>query len=181
MDIPIFSIQNPILVNSPLLQFYEVPHADIWFSHFYLNVLQGTIAGFSGALPVLAREGVAKFWITLYTVYFEASLRELRPILDQAQVLPPTLPDEAIYGDDADFIDAEEGKRKEQLVKHMTPVLGEANLKVNETKTEHTTLERKKKGKCYKVRKKSDSAMKLTLTRESEMWRMVKNLAHYLV
>ena len=26
----------------------------------------------------------------LYTVYFEASLRELRPILDQAQVLPPT-------------------------------------------------------------------------------------------
>ena len=66
MDIPIFSIQNPILVNSPLLQFYEVPHADIWFSHFYLNVLQGTIAGFSGALPVLAREGEAKFWITLY-------------------------------------------------------------------------------------------------------------------
>ena len=30
----------------------------------------------------------------LYTVYFEASLKELRPILDQAQVLPPTLPDD---------------------------------------------------------------------------------------
>ena len=66
MEIPIFSIQNPILVNSPLLLFYEVPHADIWFSHFYLNVVQGTIVGFSRALPVLAREGVAKFWITLY-------------------------------------------------------------------------------------------------------------------
>ena len=26
----------------------------------------GTIVSFSGALPVLAREGVAKFWITLY-------------------------------------------------------------------------------------------------------------------
>ena len=85
----------------------------------------------------------------LYTIYFEASLRELRPILDQAQELPPTLPDEAIYADDADFIDVEEGKRKEQLVKHMKPVLGKANLKVNETKTEYTTLERKKKGNWY--------------------------------
>ena len=113
-------------------------------------------------------------------MYFEASLRELRPILDQAQVLPPTLPDEAIYADDADFIDVEEGKRKEQLTKHMTPVLGEANLKVNETKTEHTTLERKTKGKSYKVSKKSDSGMKMTLTRESEMWRMVKKLGSLL-
>ena len=26
----------------------------------------GTIVSFSGALPVLAWEGVAKFWITLY-------------------------------------------------------------------------------------------------------------------
>ena len=82
----------------------------------------------------------------LYTIYFEASLQELRPILDQAQVLPPTLPDKAIYADDADFIDEGEGKRKEQLIKHMKPVLGKANLKVNETKTEHTTLERKRKG-----------------------------------
>ena len=71
----------------------------------------------------------------LYTIYFEASLRELRSILDQAEVLPPTLPEEAIYADDADFIDQEEDRRKEQLVKHMTPVLGKANLKVNETKT----------------------------------------------
>lgn len=116
----------------------------------------------------------------LYTVYFEASLKELRPILDQAQVLPPTLPDEAIYADDADFIDEEEGKRKEQLLKHMTPVLGRANLKVNETKTEHTLLERKKKGNCYKITKKSGSAMKLTLTRESEKWRTVKKLGSLL-
>ena len=65
MDIPIFSIQNPILVNSPLLQFYEVPHADIWFSHFDLNVLQGTIVGFTGAVPVLARDGEgANSWLS---------------------------------------------------------------------------------------------------------------------
>ena len=77
MDIPIFSIQNPILVNSPLLQFYEVPHADIWFSHFDLNVLQGTIVGFSGALPVLARDGGAKFWITLYTPILKPEMQDL--------------------------------------------------------------------------------------------------------
>ena len=33
----------------------------------------------------------------LYTIYFEASLRELRPILDQAQVIPPTLPEEVLH------------------------------------------------------------------------------------
>ena len=116
----------------------------------------------------------------LYTIYFEASLRELRPILDQAQELPPTLPDEAIYADDADFIDVEEGKRKEQLVKHMKPVLGKANLKVNETKTEYTTLERKKKGNWFKVSKRSNSGMKMTLSKEAEKWRTVKKLGSLL-
>ena len=116
----------------------------------------------------------------LYTIYFEASLRELRPILDQAQELPPTLPDEAIYADDADFIDVEEGKRKEQLVKHMKPVLGKANLKVNETKTEYTTLERKKKGNWFKVSKRSNSGMKMTLSKEAEKWRTVMKLGSLL-
>ena len=62
----------------------------------------------------------------------------------------------------------------------MKPVLGKANLKVNETKTEHTTLERKKKGNQFKVSKKSDSGMKMTLTKETEKWRTVKKLGSLL-
>ena len=111
----------------------------------------------------------------LYTIYFEASLRELRPILDQAQTLSPTIPEEAIYADDADFI-AEEEKRKNQLLKHMTPVLNKANLKVNETKTEHTELERKKKGNCYSITKTSADGVKVTLQKETERWRTGKKV-----
>ena len=43
-----------------------VSTVDIWFHHFYLVVLQGDMIGFAKAFPVSAREGVAKFWITLY-------------------------------------------------------------------------------------------------------------------
>ena len=116
----------------------------------------------------------------LYTIYFEASLRELQPILDQVHQFPPTLPEEAIYADDADFIDEEEEIRKQELVRTMVPVLGKANLKVNESKTEFTTLERKKKkGNNYKFTKQSESD-KLTLTRESEKWRTVRKLGSLL-
>ena len=116
----------------------------------------------------------------LYTIYFEASLRELRPILDIVHKLPPTLPDEAIYADDADFIDDNEEKRKRELIHKMVQVLGKANLKVNETKTEFTTLERKKKGNIFKVKNTTDNGMKITLTKESESWRTVKKLGSLL-
>ena len=43
-----------------------VSEANIWFSHFKLNVLEGDIVSFTGACPIAAREGEAKFWITLY-------------------------------------------------------------------------------------------------------------------
>ena len=43
-----------------------VSNVDIRFHHFYLVVLQGDMVGFAKAFPVSAREGVAKFWNTLY-------------------------------------------------------------------------------------------------------------------
>ena len=94
-------------------------------------------------------------------VYFEASLRELRPILDMVHKLLPTLPDEAIYADDAYFIEDNEEKRKQELILTMVQVLGQANQKENETKTELTTLERKKKGNIYKIKSTSDDGMKI--------------------
>ena len=89
------------------------------------------------------------------------------------------MPEEAVYADDADFI-AEEETRKQALLENMTEVLGRANLKVNETKTEQTTLERKNKGICYKIAEKKDDDMKLKLVKEVETWRTVKKLGSLL-
>ena len=45
-----------------------VSNVDIRFHHFYLVVLQGDMVGFAKAFPVSTREGVVKFWNTLYLV-----------------------------------------------------------------------------------------------------------------
>ena len=46
-------------------QLQKVSEYYIWFSHFKLNVLEGDMVSFTGARPISAREGEAKFWITL--------------------------------------------------------------------------------------------------------------------
>ena len=40
-----------------------VSEANIWFSHFKLNVLGGDMVSFTGACPISAREGDAKNWL----------------------------------------------------------------------------------------------------------------------
>ena len=75
----------------------------------------------------------------LFNVYLEAALKELRP------KLPPTqrLTRELIYADDMDLI-----CHSEQEARNYVPIisntLSQWNLKVNETKTEITVIERTK-------------------------------------
>ena len=79
---------------------------------------------------------------TLFNVYFEHVLRKLRLQLQQNNSIENTKrPDEPIYADDADFLttDLQRDIKLNRIVKN---VLLEDNLKVNETKTEHTTIER---------------------------------------
>jgi hypothetical protein len=100
----------------------------------------------------------------LFTVYFEMSLKKLRAKLDSNSILDEhsyatkpenTLPDEVIYADDCDFI-TDIKERKHKLISTVTESLLEDNLKVNDTKTEHTTLKRSSK--------------------DNETWRSVKKL-----
>ena len=88
------------------------------------------------------------------------------------------LPEEAIYADDADFI-AQDLKRKEKLQNNIKRILLKENLKVNETKTEETILERKNKGENYSCDNSGD--MKLTFKKnETENWRTTKKLGSLL-
>ena len=70
------------------------------------------------------------------------------------------LPEECIYADDADFVTTEE-RTKIKLNNMVKDILSEDNLQVNETKTEHTVIER-----CEE--------------RNNERWRSVKKLGSLL-
>ena len=86
----------------------------------------------------------------------------------------PTLPNEAIYADDADFI-SDDINQQGKLKLNVKDILLEENLKVNETKTEETVLERisKVKFKC-----KQTDGINLTVVKQDyeEKWRAVKKL-----
>ena len=60
--------------------------------------------------------------------------------------LPSTIPDEAIYADDVDFI-SEDVNHQVKVKSKVKDLLLEENLKVNETQTEETVLRRKNKVK----------------------------------
>ena len=77
---------------------------------------------------------------TLFNIYFEHALSNVRSFFNVDETL--TYPQEAIYADDADFITTDKQKQ-EDLKSHIKDILLEDNLKVNESKTEETTLERK--------------------------------------
>ena len=65
---------------------------------------------------------------------------------DAYHKLPSPIPDEAIYADDVDFI-SEDVNNQVKVKSKVKDILLEENLKVNETKTEETVLERKKQSK----------------------------------
>ena len=105
----------------------------------------------------------------LLAFYFETALRKLRDklitndIISEhsycAQYIPPH-PEEAIYADDADFISTSTTRRN-KLLNIVSPTLNNENLKVNNSKTEHTILARKK-------------------DQEQETWRSTKKLGSLL-
>ena len=66
LEIHIISIQNIFLERLDLQQLKKVSESNIWFFHFKLNVLEGDMVSITGVCPISAREGEAKFWITLY-------------------------------------------------------------------------------------------------------------------
>ena len=70
-------------------------------------------------------------------------------------------------------------KRKEILQKNVKQILEKENLKVNETKTEETILERKNKSISYTCDKSEE--MKITIRKnETEKWRTTKKLGSLL-
>ena len=105
----------------------------------------------------------------LFTIYFEASLRKLREEMDKKNNIQmehgysakdiPIYPEEAIYADDADFINIYEF-RDNKITNIVGPILREDNLKVNEDKSEHTKIQRSE--------------------RNRELWRNVKKLGSLL-
>ena len=104
----------------------------------------------------------------LFTIYFEASLRKLREEIDTNEIQTehnystkyhPIIPEEAIYADDADFINLNK-TRDNKINITAGPILRQDNLKVNDDKTEHTTITRTE--------------------RQQESWRNVKKLGSLL-
>ena len=103
----------------------------------------------------------------LFTVYFEAALRELRVAIDQVNPVPhmdhnysdsaiasratsqsehnytshQDFPREMIYADDADFLDTSK-VHQISMGMYCAPILNKFNLKVNNDKTEYLTLKR---------------------------------------
>ena len=108
----------------------------------------------------------------LFTIYFEHYLKKLRQELDNEPInvndINPKwieqrnscLPNEMAYADDCDLL-TENEKTKTIIEKKATTILKEGNLHVNQTKTEHTLLKRKKNTK-------------------DEIWRNVKKLGSLL-
>ena len=86
----------------------------------------------------------------LFIIYLEKALCTLRDQVDNNHVTDEhsyavsskiTLPGECIYADDTDLINDYAEKKKRQL--HLvSPTFAEFNLQINDTKTEHTVLER---------------------------------------
>ena len=86
----------------------------------------------------------------LFTIYFEYALRKLRAKLEvnkssnsitSIKQIKISIPEEIIYADDADFL-TDDLNHKEMINEIVKKTLLEDNLKVNEEKTEHTTLVR---------------------------------------
>ena len=96
-----------------------------------------------------------------FNVYLENAMKEVREIRqskDHDYVLKP--PPETVYADDADFIS--ETTEEQQLMKSKSAsILAKFNLKVNEDKTELTTLKRQQ-------------------DRPEERWRKTKKLGSVL-
>ena len=63
------------------------------------------------------------------------------------------LPQEAIYADNADFI-TDDKQKQEDLKSYIKDILLEENLKVNESRTEETTMRKgtRNQSKDYKTR-----------------------------
>lgn len=104
---------------------------------------------------------------TMFNVMFEASLRKVRtqvnsiqPTIEHAYVKKSNIPDEMIYADDCDF-ETEDPEKKRLINRIVAETLKTDNLKVNDSKTEHTTIKREKK-------------------RIDEKWRAVKKLGSLL-
>ena len=88
---------------------------------------------------------------------------------------PTMMPDEAIY---ADFI-TQELEKKEKLQNNIKNTLQKENLKVNETKTEETILERKRKVPGYSCELQEDLKM-IIKKDETENWMTTKKLGPLL-
>jgi hypothetical protein len=99
---------------------------------------------------------------TFFNVYFERSLRKLcdimfqaKPALDHDYAMTSSMPDEMIYADDADFLTCDTNEKR-KLNSIVSSTLAKDNLAVNDDKTEHVKIVRKKRGE--------------------EDWRLVKKL-----
>ena len=119
---------------------------------------------------------------TSFNVYFEYSLRKVREMLNQnsrdEQREEITLPTEAIYADDADFISRDENQQV--LIKtRIKDILLEDNLKVNDTKTEVTVLERKSRVK-FSCEPSDGINLKITKQDHDEKWRTTRKLGSML-
>ena len=86
----------------------------------------------------------------LFNIYLESKLRTVRERIDAQSImlehsycktLTSSLPDEAEYADDVDFITMNEHRKKRTDIV-VGPTLLEGNLKVNDSKTEHTAIKR---------------------------------------
>ena len=123
-----------------------------------------------------------------FNVYFENSLRKVRDMLDYHNVLDEhayhvriedTLPSEAVYADDADFI-SEDVKHQDKIKTKVKDILLKDNLKINETKTEVTVLERKSRAK-FRCEKTDGINLKVIKQDNDEKWRITKKLGSLVV
>ena len=113
---------------------------------------------------------------TLFNIYLEYALRKIRSFLKNDTI--SYLPQETIYADDVDFITTEK-QNQYHLSKYVQEILLEDNLKVNESKTEETTLERKIKAP-YRYERTEGINLKITKQDNEEKWRTVKKLGSLL-
>ena len=68
-------------------------------------------------------------------------MNEKKPMIEHDYSSKSKLPPEMIYADDGDFI-TDDPKEKEELNNIVTETLMKENLKVNDSKTEHTIIKR---------------------------------------
>ena len=113
---------------------------------------------------------------TLFNIYLEYALRKIRSFFKNDTI--SSLPQETIYADDVDFITTEKEKQH-NLSKYVKEILLEENLKVNESKTEETILERKIKVP-YRCERTEGINLKITKLDNEEKWRTVKKLGSLL-